>query len=382
MFASWRKLSNELRQVAAFRRLPEELREVVFYSEGQAYWPHLEAIVRALWLEHQQPITYLTSEKDDPVLKESREGLYPFYIGEHSIGANTLATISARLVVMTMPDLQTFHIKRSPEVTHYAYIHHSIVSSHMVYRPAAFDHFDSIFCVGPHHMRETRSREALLGLRPKELVEHGYGRLDALIEAQGFHQADSGSGNAPEHILVAPSWGPHALLERHGSACVTPLLDAGYAVTLRPHPQTRRIQPTCLDAIRAECAGHPRFELEEDVASQRSLLEASVMVSDWSGAALEFAFSRLRPVLFVDVPRKINNPDYEALEIEPLEVSIRQDLGAIIPELELRQMGERVPAMTGKVGNGAIVAARDESVFNLGHSGSVAAAALMGILRR
>ena len=382
MFTPWRNLSYELKQATAFGKLPKEVREVVFYSEGQGYWPHIEPVIRALWAEHQQPVTYLTSRLDDPVLTKPPEGLHSLYVGEGTVRTITLAVLKARLVVMTMPDLQTFHIKRSAGVNHYAYIHHSIVSSHMVYRPAAFDHFDSVFCVGPHHIRETRAREALLGLRPKELVEHGYGRLDTLMEQYGFYAGGSGPLREPAHVLLAPSWGPHALIERHGAACVTPLLEAGHHVTLRPHPQTRKIYPTCLEAIRTQCVGHPRFELELDVASQRSLLDSDLMVSDWSGAALEFAFSRLKPVLFVDVPRKINNPDYESLKIEPLEVSIREQIGLIIPETELQQLGEQACAALGQVGVAPIRIARDRSVFNIGGSGSVAAAELMRILHQ
>ena len=36
------------------------------------------------------------------------------------------------------------------------------------------------------------------------------------------------------------------------------------------------------------------------------------MVSDWSGVAMEFAFGLERPVLFIDVPRKTNNPEKTA----------------------------------------------------------------------
>src|SRR5690606_13279690 len=92
------------------------------------------------------------------------------------------ATLDVDVLLLTMPDLQTFHIKRSPHPVHYCYVHHSIVSTHMVYRPEAFDHFDSILCVGPHHIEEIRTREALFSLNAKTLVESGYGRLDKILD--------------------------------------------------------------------------------------------------------------------------------------------------------------------------------------------------------
>lgn len=51
------------------------------------------------------------------------------------------------------------------------------------------------------------------------------------------------------------------------------------------------------------------------------------MVSDWSDAALEYAFCRESPVLFVDVPRKVNNPAWQEIGLEPIEASIRDKIG-------------------------------------------------------
>jgi hypothetical protein len=47
---------------------------------------------------------------------------------------------------------------------------------------------------------------------------------------------------------------------------------------------------------------------------------------DWSGVAMEFAFGLEKPVLFIDVPRKVNNPEYKTLRAVPLEVSYRDQI--------------------------------------------------------
>ena len=75
---------------------------------------------------------------------------------------------------------------------------------------------------------------------------------------------------------------------------------------------------------------NPLFGFEENVAGQDSLHESDIMVSDWSGAALDYAFGLEKPVLFVDVPRKINNQEYQAYGVEPAEVGIRSQVGAIV----------------------------------------------------
>ena len=60
-----------------------------------------------------------------------------------------------------------------------------------------------------------------------------------------------------------------------------------------------------------------------------------MMISDWSGVAIEYALSQAKPTLFIDVPKKINNPDYVEIDITPIEISIRPQIGSIVlPRLE------------------------------------------------
>ena len=381
MFSYLNQFRGAWQGFKAFKAISPVKRELVVYNEGHGYWPHLERIVRHLWTDHNQAIAYLTSQKDDPVLHNPPPGVQAFWIGEGLIRTIAFATMQARVVIMTMPDLEVLHIKRSSQVGHYVYIHHSIVSCHMVYQPAAFDHFDSVFCVGPHHEREIRAREKQLGLPAKRLLAHGYGRLDTLLEEVAVAPETLRTADQPARILIAPSWGPAALLERHGSKCVAPLLAAGYRVTLRPHPQTRRFNAQKLDAIAAEFSAHPRFVLEENIATKRSLLEADLMISDWSGASLEFCFSRLKPVLSVDVPRKVNNPDYETLGLEPLEVSVRDEIGAVVPETQLSHLAAHAASVLARLDDTQLAALRRRCVHNLGQSGAVAAAEIVRLLR-
>jgi hypothetical protein len=353
----------------------------VIYSEGEGYWTHFAPVVSALLEKRPMPIPYVTSSERDPVLANPPQGLRPFLVGSGIIRTWFFTGLEAGVVLMTMPDLQTFHIKRSASVSQYVYLHHSIVSTHMVYRPAAFDHFDSILCVGPHHVDEIRRRESMLGLPAKELVEHGYGRLDDILAA-GPVSALTQASSEPAQVLIAPSWGPDALLERTGGATIAPLLDAGFRVVLRPHPRTSALARPILDAIVKEFGPHPRFRLDQDADSWAALTASNLMVSDWSGAALEFALGLERPVLFVDVPRKVNNPDYESLGIEPLEARVRAELGAVIPEQRVGDIGRAAQDLLNHAEDwtASIRSARARWVFNVGTSGEAAAEYLCSLL--
>ena len=63
------------------------------------------------------------------------------------------------------------------------------------------------------------------------------------------------------------------------------------------------------------------------------------MISEWSGAATEFAFGLKRPVIFIDTPKKIRNGSYKALDLEPLEVSIRSKIGKIVAVSDANSIG-------------------------------------------
>lgn len=161
------------------------------------------------------------------------------------------------------------------------------------------------------------------------------------------------------------------MFESCGTEVVGGLLDAGYEVIARPHPMTAKRTPDVIPALRDRFGSHARFTLDEDMASAATLQRADLMVSDWSGAALEYTFGLERPVLFVDVPRKINNPDYQDLGIEPFEATVRERVGEVVSVEDLASLPERVDAMIGAVDEyrARIVAARSESIDNVGASG-------------
>jgi len=303
---------------------------IVFYSEGVSYAPYLAPVINALGALCDDKIYYLASDASDPMLVDPPTHVKSYYIGKGNIQTYVLNHLSARLLATTMPDIETFHIKRSPNVRHYAYLHHSMVSTHMVYRKGAFDHFDSIFCVGPHHDQEIREWETLKSLPAKQLIEHGHPPLDSLIAAAKANPAPIVQSENRLNILLAPSWGPQGVMETQAEEIVEILLNAGHYVRVRPHPRTRQISGPVLDALAKKFMGNPDFDMSEDTTRYEALLQSHIMISDWSGVAMEFAFGLERPVIFIDVPRKINNAEYAEISTEPLEALYREEVGRVI----------------------------------------------------
>jgi hypothetical protein len=263
---------------------------------------------------------------------------------------------------------------------HYVYVFHSLVSTHMADRADSFDHYDTILCAGPHQMREIRRREELHHLAPKHLIPHGYARLEELMAAR---RAPAIAADAGIHVLVAPSWGAHTILPTCGPELTGILLDAGFRVTLRPHFQTRWATPEAIDRVADRYRGHPRFALVEEMGERDSLFDAHVMVTDWSGAGLDFGLGLEKPVLFIDVPPKARNDTWEELGIEPFEWSVRDKIGATLPPNLLAEAPDLIQRLVRDQSRFRceVSPLRDERVFNLGHSSAAGGEAIARVAR-
>lgn len=368
---------REWRELFRFRSISSDARSIVFYAENAGSWRYFEPIISELVESHGKQICYVTSSIDDPVLRNQDSSVQSFCIGLGSARTLWFKTLQAGVAVMTMPDLENYYIKRSKHPVHYIYAYHSIVSTHMVYRRGAFDHFDSILCVGPHHRDEIRAAEQLYGLKPKMLIEAGYGLLDSILRSKEMTTAETPPvGGGGKRVLIAPSWGEDGLLETYGLELVEVLLRAGHRVTVRPHVMTMRHRPELMTRMSERFATSQDFRLELDLTCQGTVQATDVMISDWSGAALEYAFGLERPVIFVDVPRKVNNPDYEKIPCVPVEVKLRSEIGELVSPGRLSD----VPALVNKLCQNPelwkdrIRELRTRWIYNVGTSGKVAAA--------
>lgn len=362
-----------------FKKTPVDEREVVFYAEHGGYFPNFEGLVRELTQRHDKVVSYITSAAADPILDAPPDGVRSFYMKD-SLPLQ-MAFIDCKVFVMTLTDLNQFHLKRSAHPVHYVYVFHSLVSTHMMYRAGAFDHYDSVLCAGPHHVEEIRRREEQQGLAHKQLVEAGYFRLERIRDRyREFGERPSAAGRTT--VLVAPSWGEDNIIESCGDRLVRMLLAHEYNVIVRPHPETRRKSPRLLDALEQEFQSADGFRLERSVATDDSLLEADVLVCDLSGVALEYALGTERPVLFLDVPYKVKNPEFGALGIEPFELRTRPEIGRLISLDALDSVPDEVAALIERKDEyrERIARLRQECVFEPGRSAEVGARHILGLL--
>ncbi|MES2205272.1 MAG: CDP-glycerol glycerophosphotransferase family protein [Pseudomonadota bacterium] len=379
-------ISNFLEMVAAYRTFntindPNQY-PIAFYSEMASDRLYFQGIIYELLKKIKISILYLTSDHTDFFLKNPPLGVKSIYAGKGFIRNLIFREIKISVFVMTLSDLNNFELKRSVFSVHYVYIFHSLVSTHMVYRHKAFNSYDSLFIVGPHHEKEIRESEALYNLEAKHLVQCGYPRLDNLLSDNEIIL--SKEQKIKPLILIAPTWGENSI----SNICIQNILDntltGQYQVIYRPHPMTIRDNKKILNDVIKKFSKHPDFYLETNIGNVKSLYQADIMISDWSGVALEYALVTEKPVIFINVPPKINNKKFSDFVAIPVEISFRKKLGFILDIDELNSLPEKIlTASTHLIDIAhAIKKLKEDYIYNIGTSEQVGATNLIAILKK
>ena len=362
-------LSREWKELKKFESLESSVRSIVFYAENKASMNHFKSLIDELTESLGREICYITSNRSDPILTTKNNKIHTFYVGSGTARDKLFLGLKADVLVTDMPDLETYHIKRSKtHPVHYVYVFHSMFSIHSYLRKGALDNYDTIFCVGQHHVNEIRETEKVYGLKSKNLINYGYGRLDTLLqERENFQRINH---NTKDLIIIAPSYGNNNLLEKCGPGLIAIFLKLNFKVMLRPHFITLRDSTKLINSIKEKFGKNRNFVLERDIIPSDSFHNSLFMISDWSGISLEYAFALERPVLFVDVPKKINNPDFEKIHCEIIETNIRREIGYVISPNELERIPEKINSLLQNLDKfrKKIIKIRSKTVFNIGKS--------------
>ena len=310
--------------------LDQDSKKITFYSEGKNYWPYLRDIIIEVLRLSDHKVHYISSDADDPGLSMNNQNFNKILIDEGAMRNWFFQNLNAKIMIMTMPDLDNYQIKKSKKTQYYVYTHHALNSFSSALRKNAIDNFDIIFCPGPHHVSEVRMLEKFYNLPEKQLVETGYVKIDNLLEKyESFKENDSNTCDS-KVILIAPVWGNNGLIELgKGPGIVESLIKQGYNVILRPHPETFKHSPDKIDDIIKKFTKCNQFKLEKNILDDSSLFKSMALVTDWSGIAWEYALALKKPVLFIDSPQRINNDDYHKLPLTSFEENIREKCGKI-----------------------------------------------------
>jgi len=347
----------------AYKKLPKSFKEIVFYSESFQDWHHLKPLLSGL-LNQKMTVTYVTSDEEDPGLLKQSLNYRSIYIGKGFFRILFFQYLKAKLFILTMMDLDNFELKRSIHPVHYVYLFHTLGSTHMVDQEESYDHYDTIFCAGPHQKNEIEKREAIKKIRKKNLIQYGYPRLEKLVQIR------SKADEKGKVVLLAPTWGNESLINTIGEDVCAKIIESGFKLILRPHHETLKRTPEVISQIENRYKNNQSFKLVTEMSDTDSLLSSDILICDWSGTAIEYALGLEKPVIFIDTPPRVRNPNWEELKSEPLEMSIREKVGQIISPTKLNDLSSAITQLlrNDQTFPDQMKSLRKEFVYNLGLS--------------
>ncbi|MBQ9687212.1 MAG: membrane protein insertase YidC [Oscillospiraceae bacterium] len=359
-------------------------KHLVYYSESSGFYKYYQRTIEYLLKNTNLTIHYITSDPNDAVfdLAKTQSRIKPYFIGEKKL-ITLMMKMDADVVVMTMPDIENYHIKRSyvRKDIEYIYVQHGMGSINLTMRKGAEDHYDTVFCVGEHQKQELREMEALNRTPEKNLVETGYSLLDDMIaQYEGRPHVE----REVKQILIAPSWQKDNIVD----SCLEKILDGlqgkGYDVTVRPHPQHVRHQGAYMEQLKARYESCDDVTIQTDFSSNTTVFDADLLITDWSDIAWEFAFTTKKPVLFINTPMKVMNPDWEKIKTVPMNIELRNVVGCALELDDLDKIGETAETLLNRQAEfrEAITQTMKEHVYHVGGCAEVEGKYIISAIQR
>lgn len=344
-------------------------KKLVFYSEERGFYKYYAPIIDYIIEKSNTYIDYITSDPEDPILQTEEKQIRAYYVAQDKFLIPLFMRLDCAICIMTMPDLQKYHIKRSKvrNDIEYIYVTHGVGSNALTLRKGALDYYDTVFCVGIDTVIEIRQMEELYHTAEKTLVETGYVLLDQMIED---YQKQVHVENERKKILIAPSWQPDNIIDLCIEEILKQLKETNYEIIVRPHPQQVRHQKEKFDEMKKRYEECDNIEIQTDFSSNFVVMNADVLITDWSDISFEYAFTTLKPVLFIDTPMKVMNPEYDRIAITPINFVLRNVIGKSISVDKCNNIIESVQTLLAEKYDyqEVIAKAREEHIFNVGKS--------------
>ena len=270
---------------------------LVIFSEGKQYWNVFNPVCRELE-ERGIEAVYMTASEEDPALKNEYKHIKTEFIGTGNKAFAKLNFLNADIVLATTPGLDVYQWKRSREVKSYVHMVHA-AGDVTLYRMFGVDYYDALLISGDYQEKQIRDLEGLRNLPAKEIVKVGIPYMDEML-ARFKKNPTMNKIDGKVTVLLAPSWGPSAILSKYGKKIIDVLLETGYHVIVRPHPQSFTSEKDLMDGLMKEYPNSEQLEWNRDADNFEVLKRSDILISDFSGVIFDFALVYDKPVIYAD----------------------------------------------------------------------------------
>lgn len=268
---------------------------IIIYGEDKRYYNVFKPIIDEL-IKLEIPVIYYSSSEDDPMFEIKNDLLHSEFIGVGNKAYAKLNFIEADICLMTTPNLDVFQLKRSKGVKKYVHIFHA-PSEAALYCLYSLDFFDAVLLNGENQVSDIRELENTRGTKVKDLEIIGSTYLDELNKKKEEAVKSIDKKDNERTVLIAPSWGMNGLLTRFGDKLIDPILNNGYHIIVRPHPQSLIVEKDIIEKLKNKYKDNSNLEWDFNRDNIYSLSKADVMLSDFSGVIFDYAFLFEKPTI-------------------------------------------------------------------------------------
>ena len=120
------------------------------------------------------------------------------------------------------------------------------------------------------------------------------------------------------------------------------LLESDMHVTIRPHPMTIRHHGKNLAKLKDAYRHKENFKIQVNIENRDMLFNSDLLITDWSGIGIEYGIGLKKPVIYIDTPKKIHNPDADKIKLAPIETEIRSEIGKIVKIDDLHNINNSI----------------------------------------
>ena len=325
----------------------------VIYAEDKRYFNLFKPIIDE-FEKRNIDLLYLTSSQDDPVFEAGLKFTKPEYLGEGNKAFTRLNFLSADFVLATTPGLDVYQWKRSKLVKHYCHIPHS-TDECSNYEMFALDYYDSVLVSGGcFQTNAIQKLEKARKLPAKQLITVGCPYLDEHYKKLSFLPKEE---NHIFTVLVSPSWGKSSLLLRYGETLLDPLVDTGWRIIVRPHPQSLIVENEVIERLSNKYKTVLNFEWDFERENIYSLSKADFMISDFSGIILDYLFLFNKPAIYVSQKMDLRPLDAHSIYEDQEEMWLFKTLKKTCVELKPEFFADLKNIVSNIVGDSSIKSA-------------------------
>lgn len=285
---------------------------IAVFSDDKRYWSVFEPVCRELD-KRGVDVVYLTASENDPALENKYEHVKAEFIGSGNKAFSKLNFLKANVLLSTTPGLDVLQWKRSKDVGCYIHMLHG-ANEVAGYRMFGVDYYDAVMLSGQYQIDDLRYLEKIRNLPEKDVRLIGVPYMDEM--AKRFSD-DEPVGEHERTVLLAPSWGESSILSKYGEKFLDELINTGYHIIIRPHPQSFTAEKELMEALMKKYPDSEKLEWNRDNDNYNVLKRSDILISDFSGVVFDFCLVYDKPVIYADTKFDTSPYDFWWLEDIP-----------------------------------------------------------------